>query len=196
MSYHHISIEKIVADSISNFEMSGYERNDLGCCGISQSAIYYSAIKNKVPRDCIKLCQANDIIEGTGHGFVILILDIPYLVDLSFSQFLCLWEKDKDNILLKEVFPAHEILLFSQKGYIPLTERFLIVYYAFLRRICGYPIEVQNNSPLNEIKLTPNRNYFRHEESINLLSSTLFFDWKYEPDWSEEDIREQGWNWF
>jgi hypothetical protein len=194
MSYHHISIEKVVADSIENFKMSGYERNDLGCCGISQSAIYYAAVKNNVPRDCIKICQASDIIKGTAHGFVILILDVPYLIDLSFSQFLCLWDKDKDSELIKNVFPADELISFSKNGYIPLTERFLIVYYTFLRRICGYPLELQDNKPLDEIKLRPNG--FKEGESINLLSSTLFFDWKYEPEWDEEDVRDQGWNWF
>lgn len=200
-SYINISIEKVVSDAKKNFITSGHFLDDPGNCGVSQSTIYYSAIKNGVPKHCIKLCQASDIIQsGVRHTFVILILDIPYLVDLNFGQFLCLFSKDKNSNLLTNVFPSEKISEFYENGFIPLTERFLIAYYTLLHRNCYEPIEAQHNKHLDSISLHLNEQNFEQKDSVNFLEATLTFDWENKgsnncPSISIEDIEEFGYDW-
>lgn len=200
-SYLNIEIEKVVSDAKKNFITSGHFGDDVGNCGVSQAAIYYAAIKNGVPRHCIKLCQASDIIEtGVRHTFVILILDIPYLVDLNFGQFLCLFSEDKNSNLLTNVFPSEKILEFYKNGFISLTERFLIAYYTILFRKCVDP-EYEVNDPLDSILLKINKNNFSdYKDPINFLELTLMFDWENKgsnnkPHLSIEDIEEFGFDW-
>lgn len=197
VEFKKIEIDEVVKTAFQNFKATGFENSCVGMCGIGQAATYYAALKHGVPKDCIKLCQANDILQGCRHAFTILILDEIYLVDLTFGQYLCLWDQDKQSNLMKKYFPAQEIEKFLEKGYQKITESFLMIYYRFLRRFCitnengEYPLQTS----FDDITLFPEEEKYIKQGSFNLLEITLWHDWSsIEVDYSIEEIINWGWN--
>lgn len=195
--YKKIDIDAVVKTAIKNFKQTGYEPC-VGSCGLGQSATFYAAIKHKIPKSCIKLCQAGDILKNCRHVFTLLFLDEIYLVDLTFSQFLCFWEEDKKSLLVQRHFP--DIKHFSEKCYAPLTENFLIVYYRFLTRFCvrneknEYDFS-QNIFPLDNIPLIPQEEEYIRQGAFNVLQITTCHNWTNEVDHPLEEVEEYGWDW-
>lgn len=197
IQYKKIEIGDVVKTAFENFETTGFQKSCVGMCGIGQAATYYAALKHGVPEKCIKLCQANDILRGCRHVFTILILDEIYLVDLTFGQYLCLWDQDKESNLMKKYFSADQIEKFLEKGYQKMTEEFLMIYYRFLRRFCiaNDNGKYSGQTPFDDIALFPEEEIYIKQGSFNLLEMTIFHDWSsIEVDYSVQEIVEWGWN--
>jgi hypothetical protein len=183
MNYHHISIESIAKESK---HIIGNWKDQIGSCGYCRDAVYYTAIRLGVPPSCIKLCQSRELINHTAHAFIIIILDQPYLIDFSFGQFLCMWEQDRESVLVNELYPHFSD--FIEKGYAPLTERFLIVFYTMITRFC---LDPSQNKPLDMVQLTLTKPY--KEDKVNFLELTLSHEWLTELDYDEEEAKKYGW---
>lgn len=189
--YHHISIESIVDESK---RIIGDWRDQIGSCGYCRDAVYYTAIRLGVPPNCTKLCQSRELIKRTAHAFIIIFLDQPYLIDFSFGQFLCMWEQDRESNLVTQLYPHFSD--FIEKGYAPLTERFLIVFYSMITRFC---LDPSQNEPLDDVHLElsyedlEDLENSKYSEYINFLELTLSHKWKSELDYDEEEAKKYEW---
>jgi hypothetical protein len=192
--YKFIDIKDIVAYARSfDHHRPEYIIGCIGTCGLWQGVTYYSALIHGVPINCIKVCRADNIIERTKHAFTILILDKIYLVDLSFEQFLCEWERDKDSQLVRQLNTYDAIVELRQKGYTELTESVLITFYRLTTRYCitgnlvGY---THDNPDIDErgieLKNPPSENF-------NLLQLTIDYNWSNMPDYDPDEAYENGW---
>lgn len=188
--YYSVSIESIIEESTRAI---GDWKDQIGSCGYCRDAVYYTAIRLGVPEKCIKICQANELIKNTAHAFIIIILDQPYLVDLSFGQFLCMWEDDQKSKLVNYLYP--NFTDFIEKGYAPLTESFLIVFYSMITRFC---LDKNQNEPLDDVKLELSYPYDSYDSydsynRVNFLELTLSHEWTTQVDYDEEEAKKYGW---
>lgn len=192
IQYKQIEIDDVVKTAFENFKTTEFDNSCIGTCGLGQAATYYAALKHGVPKDCIKMCQANDILQGCRHAFAIIILNEIYLVDLTFKQYLCLWEQDKQSNLMRKHFPVEKMERFFEKGYERITEDFLMVYYRFIRRDC---FNNSDQTPFDEIQLFPAEEKYIRQGSFNLVEMTVCHNWSNNNvDYSKEEIEGLDWN--
>lgn len=98
-----------------------------GVCGTSQSAIYWSAIKNKVKISDIKLLNVGTFVPTATHAFALIRYDKEwYICDLAFKQFI-FNEEEVDQL------PNDLNNLYTNK-YVLLTPTTVIHYFKYCSR--------------------------------------------------------------
>lgn len=188
--YFFLSIDSIVARARRMDGRDTFRFGDVGSCGMCQGIVWYSAISEGVPLDCVKVCRVQEIFQKSGHGFNLLILDKVYLVDLSFSQFLCNWETDQHHPLVQQCLES--IIELRDRGYTEASEPLLLVFFLLSRRTCGGRNE---HEPLDQLELSFVKNTpFGEHPVVNLFLVTLYFPWKHRvPDYTPTEALENGW---
>jgi hypothetical protein len=155
-----INIQKIINESKKILEKSNKtisfdckSPGDLkGFCGLGRDIIYWSAIINNIPKECILLLQIADFLKYSTHGFTVLILDKLYLCDLTFSQFVANLEELE---IIDKKYDSSITNLYDN-GYVELTENNLLSFFIFCSRdLHEFQIEEKSYLDIEEIKIYP-----------------------------------------
>lgn len=137
-------IDTIISDALTFFKrrvnnnQSYHPYGYAGLCGTSQSAIYWSCIKNGIHPDNIKLLNVGTFVPAAAHAFAIIRINGEwYICDLSFKQFIFNDEEVEDL--------SSDLDQLYRKYYVLLTKSTILNYFKYCaRQTANY---IQTNIP-------------------------------------------------
>jgi hypothetical protein len=150
-------IDTIITDALTFFKrrvnnnQSEHPYGYAGLCGTSQSAIYWSSIKNGIHPNNIKLLNAGTFVLGAVHAFAIIkIKNEWYICDLSFKQFI--FNDEEVEQLSSDLDQLY------RKYYVLLTKSTIINYFKYCTRQTANYIKTNIPNTLQYIKITTTNN--------------------------------------
>ena len=137
-------IDTIISDALTFFKrrvnnnQSEHPYGYAGLCGTSQSAIYWSCIKNGIHPNNIKLLNVGTFVPSAAHAFAIIRINSEwYICDLSFKQFIFNDEEVEDL--------SSDLDQLYRKYYVLLTKSVILKYFKYCsRQTANY---IQTNIP-------------------------------------------------